>query len=761
MLKFVKSRFKWLSGWAVAMASLAVLLTPLPTLAYTAINDTGSDDTSTAYDWLNRETSANESTNDTDNTSGQLNQSTQAGTGSNSSQASSATTTRNSDDEIPTTPQYPNEYNSGYVKFANNYDLIGKLRASTPKPTLSDNRSYPYYIDRYDVDIKVGKDNVYHVTEKIKAHFNESRHGIIRKIPTYNEVVRNDGSKSTNWARISNIKVSDSYTTSGDGNSQSIKIGDADQTITGDKNYEISYDYDIGPDRLKDADEFYFNIIGDQWDTAIREVNFTVQMPDKFDASKLGFTSGAKYSTDSTNILYTIDGNKIYGINKQSLSSNEALTMRLTLPDGYYQRAWSLGEWLINNYWLVGMMLAGVLLLVVILIWLIHGRDGLVTKVISYGPPDGLNSLDVDLVYNGCSSNKGVISLLIYLANKGYLKIHIDKTPVNNYKIGPIKYSTGGEESYRIEKLKDYDGGVESERLFFDGLFKFGYESVTEADLYNDFYKTVEAVKYREENSGLAQSLMSDNKKYQIIILTIAIATVTLIPLSGLIAAASDASLALSALMPSAIMLIFYIVGGKLGIDGGQNKESVLSASGWWLFTSMFTIIFNSSLYFEGAGAVAPLYVLMTAISAFVSLIMMVFAVMTAKRSEAGNLLLGQVRGLKDFLTTVEKDRIEAMVEDNPNFFYDILPYAYALDVTDAWTKKFESMNLQVPDWYDSPDSTFSASSMDSFMGATMAGIASSMVSRPASSGGGSSSGGSSGGGSSGGGSGGGGGSSW
>lgn len=758
MLGFIKKWFRWLSSWLIAAASLVILATPLPVSAYSVINDTSSADTSTAYDWLNRETSATNSESTT-SVDGQSSQSAPNGTQQNSAQTSSTTVTKTSDrgNDVSTTPQYPNEYNSGYVKFANNYDLIGKLRASTPTPTLPDDNSYPYYIDRYDVDIKVGKDNIYHITEKIKAHFNESRHGIIRKIPTYNEVIRNDGSKSANRARISNIKLSDYYTTSGDGESQSIKIGDPDQTITGDKNYEISYDYDIGPDRLAKADEFYFNIIGDQWDTAIREVNFTVQMPDKFDASKLGFTSGAKYSTDSTNILYTIDGNKIYGINKQILGSNEALTMRLTLPDGYYQRQWSLGEWLVDNYWLVGMVMAGVLLLVTILIWLFHGRDGLVTKVISYGPPDGLDSLDTDLVYNGYPTNKGVISLLIYLANKGYLKIHIDKTPVKNYQIGPIKYNTGGDESYRIEKIKDYDGGVESERLFFDGLFKYGFNNVTEADLYNDFYQTVEAVKYHEKKSGFAQSLTGNSKKYQIIILAIAMATITLIPLSGLVVVASDFTVALSALMPSVILLAFYIAGGSLIIKSGQNKESMLSASGWWLFTAVFTIMFNSSLYFDSAGASAPLYVLMTAICALLSLIMMIFAAITAKRSEAGNLLLGQVRGLKDFLTTVEKDRIEAMVEDNPNFFYDILPFAYVLDVTDVWTKKFESMNLRAPDWYDSPDSTFSASSMSSFMGVTMAGITSSMVSRPSSSGGG----GSSGGGSSGGGSGGGGGSSW
>ena len=40
-----------------------------------------------------------------------------------------------------------------------------------------------------------------------------------------------------------------------------IKIGDANVTLTGKKIYEISYNYNIGKDPVKEADEFYYNII--------------------------------------------------------------------------------------------------------------------------------------------------------------------------------------------------------------------------------------------------------------------------------------------------------------------------------------------------------------------------------------------------------------------------------------------------------------------------------------------------------------------
>lgn len=132
------------------------------------------------------------------------------------------------------------------------------------------------------------------------------------------------------------------------------------------------------------------------------------------------------------------------------------------------------------------------------------------------------------------------------------------------------------------------------------------------------------------------------------------------------------------------------------------------------------------------------------------------------KRTKYGNEMLGKLKGFKNFLETVEKEKLESLVMKNPNYFYDILPYTYVLGVSDKWIKKFESISLQAPSWYDSSN-TFNVSSFGTFMDSTMVTTQSAMSSRPSRSSGGSSrgSGSSSGGGSSGGGSGGGGGSSW
>jgi len=129
------------------------------------------------------------------------------------------------------------------------------------------------------------------------------------------------------------------------------------------------------------------------------------------------------------------------------------------------------------------------------------------------------------------------------------------------------------------------------------------------------------------------------------------------------------------------------------------------------------------------------------------------------RRTDYYTYVLGLCLGFKTFLMTAEKDRIEMLLNQNPDYYYNILPYAQVLGVTKIWEKKFDGLLTQPPSWCygaGAEASMFSARTMSNMMGT----MQSSMTSSPSSSGGGG--GGSfSGGGSSGGGSGGGGGGRW
>ncbi|MGL5542498.1 MAG: DUF2207 family protein, partial [Fusobacteriaceae bacterium] len=130
------------------------------------------------------------------------------------------------------------------------------------------------------------------------------------------------------------------------------------------------------------------------------------------------------------------------------------------------------------------------------------------------------------------------------------------------------------------------------------------------------------------------------------------------------------------------------------------------------------------------------------------------------KRTDEYSKILGEVRGFKQFLLTAEKDKLEMLIDENPSYFYNILPYTLVLGVSDKWADKFRDLVKEPPQWYHSTGGNLFtlALFMNAFNG-TLSSLRGNMYSTPpANRGPGRSS---MGGGSAGGGAGGGGGSSW
>ncbi len=147
------------------------------------------------------------------------------------------------------------------------------------------------------------------------------------------------------------------------------------------------------------------------------------------------------------------------------------------------------------------------------------------------------------------------------------------------------------------------------------------------------------------------------------------------------------------------------------------------------------------------------------------SVIGLIFANYMLKKNEKGVHLYQQVLGFKMFVKAAEKDKIEMMLKEDPDYFEKTLPYAMIFGYAKQWSKKFDGLLLEPPKWYVSPagmyfhGGSFSPSEFGESFDSGIHDIQSVFTSVPASSGGGGGS--FSGGGSSGGGFGGGGGGSW
>ena len=666
--------------------------------------------------------------------------------------------------------------------------------------------SRDYVIDKYDINIIVNENNTFDITETITSYFNVSKHGIFRTIPLKNTIVRLDGTTSTNRTQVSNISVDNEFKKIRTNGNYKLQIGSKDHTLIGEQKYVIKYTYNLGKDPMNNYDELYYNIIGNEWDTVIGNITFSITMPKDFDSSKLGFSSGTKGSIDNSKVIYNVKGNNITGTYTGILDVGEALTVRCELPEGYFVDA----KLDINKIDYLMFFVPIIFLVISILLWYIFGRDDQIIETIEFYPPEGLNSLDVGFLYKGRAENKDVTSLLIYLANKGYLEISNKKIELNADKINlnqesrnnankkimilqnkindlkvsnpssqkikyyenmldiyknidtPINYEQYGLKSsinninkknkFLIRKLKDYDGTNLHEQWFMEGLFEYNRNEVTDSMLYNNFYITNNRILNtinNEQNKNKVFEKSSLNKKIFIILMIIA--SYCLITIPPIFTYGDQETLIFA--------LVFPGIGftALLGMLFGDTPISVKIFGLFW------------GLGFGGMPWLAIVlpalmqdmsYLICYIIGLLCIGVMILVIKYLPKRTKYGNEMLGKLKGFKNFLETVEKEKLESLVMDNPNYFYDILPYTYVLGVSDKWIKKFESISLQAPSWYDSSNS-FDISSFNRFINSTMTSAQGAMTSSPSSSSGGSSSGGSSGGGSSGGGSGGGGGGSW
>lgn len=662
--------------------------------------------------------------------------------------------------------------------------------------------SYDYVIDKYDINIIVNENNTFDITETITAYFNVSKHGIFKTIPLKNTITRLDGTTSTNRTQVTNVSVDNEYTTSRENGNYKLKIGSASHTLTGEQTYVIKYTYNLGKDLVKDYDELYYNIIGNEWDTVIGNVTFSITMPKDFDSNKLGFSSGAKGSTDSSKIKYDVDGNIITGSYNGILGVGEALTVRCELPEGYF-----VGAGLTFNLINYIIYFIPILFLVIsLLLWYKFGRDDQVVETIEFYPPKGLNSLDVGFLYKGKAEDKDITSLLIYLANKGYLEIGNDKIELNAERINlndvskknaskkiselqtkiedekrinpnsskikyyenmldiyknidkPIDYEQYGLKSsinklnkknkFLIRKLKDYDGTNINEQWFMEGLFEYGRTEVTDKMLYNSFYITNDRILSNINNKQNKEKIFeksSLNKKFLIILMIIV--TYCLITIPPIFNYGQSGTLILALFFPGiGFSVLLSMLIGKKPI--AEKLFGIIWGLGFGVIPCIFIVL--PTLIQDLTYLIGYIIGIMCVIGMNVCLIYL------PKRTKYGSEMLGKLKGFKNFMETVEKEKIEKMVLENPNYFYDILPFAYVLDVSDKWIKKFEVISLQAPTWYNGSNA-FDISTFGTFVNSTMVSAQRTMSSSPSSD----SSGGSSGGGSSGGGSGGGGGGSW
>lgn len=573
--------------------------------------------------------------------------------------------------------------------------------------------------DEYRVEIFVGADNTLEISEKISVDFLREKHGIYRYIPYILEF--NDGESSKRIrAAITDVDVmGDPFTEEIEGTQNLIIIGDEDVTIRGQKTYDIRYKMQIFDDETEVSDFFYFNLAPLFWETDINNFSAKIQFQNPLPEGAIPqFYMGDFGSTDTSGFESELSDNRkvLSVVATRPLHYGETITASIVLPEGYFS-----GER--NDNWAVLPAFIGAALLAALafLLWFFLGRDKQVIPVVNFNPPEGLSSAEIGHIVDGFTDQKDLISLIIYWAGKGYLEIHQD-----------------GKDFTFVKRCELPRSAKSFESVMFHGLFSSG-STVSSKSLKHKFYKTMELAtadinrfftKIPENRIYTRSSTVARVISWLLCGLPFALSALACLYASG----ASEDTMGITSM---AIFIASLVFGGlNIGLWDKRHASTKGSFAAGVIALAIITILaalgaaFGIALY---SGLILPVF-----FGAGATLVAMFFAIFTNKRTERNTRLLGEIVGFKQFIEYAELDKLKAMVEQDPQYFYNIIPFAYVLGLSDKWAKKFESIAIAPPDWYYGYDYPFSSWMFWHSFNSSMEHCRANMVSVPSNSSGGS-----------------------
>jgi uncharacterized membrane protein YgcG len=92
-----------------------------------------------------------------------------------------------------------------------------------------------------------------------------------------------------------------------------------------------------------------------------------------------------------------------------------------------------------------------------------------------------------------------------------------------------------------------------------------------------------------------------------------------------------------------------------------------------------------------------PILALIFALSALAAMVATIFV-----RRRMNNELFGKVLGFREFIKTAEYDRLKMLSDEDPDYYFNILPYAYIFGMSTKWAEKFADFRIRQPQWYSS-----------------------------------------------------------
>ena len=594
----------------------------------------------------------------------------------------------------------------------------------TPPVSVADAAYYEdgytndYTITKYEVEYDVSSKLDVSVTERISVKFrkrfgsyDKKIHGIIRDLPLGSGVRYRDLDASCDSSDFSPSLHTD------DVNYLSYYLRGSGTVYEESRTYTITYRMLLPRPH---GSVLSFNPIGYGWMTNINNVTVEISVPQGV-TLKTVFSGGYRTENDEYTDGGFQSGNKIT-VRAAELpcayrdDDGNRLAAGITVDLNFEKGVFSYTPDLTVLYIL---LIGGALIALAVCVKLFACRQPDLVRTVNLEAPEGMDPLMMGKLIDNSVDSEDVGSLVFWLASKDYLTIDLTED-----KDDPTLIRTDK------EPAEDMPAHC---RIFYEGLFR-DRTTVCISDLSNSFYKTTEKVK--TAISAASVKMYDGKSKFFIGLFCVFSALL----LGGFLFLYSLATIGFG---------YFYWVGFVtclLGFGAGGVGTNLVAQRyhKWKMGRKALCVVAGVAV-----GALIALFGMLVAGAAFTRVTpMLAVACATAvgaiagffqRRTKEYNAKLGQILGFKQFIQFTERDKIAVMLQENPELYYNVLPYAQVLGVTHAWTDKFEGLDMKAPTYvrYTGGDFVFDYLVWRTVFRSMNVSLARNLVSRPSSHGGG------------------------
>ena len=533
-------------------------------------------------------------------------------------------------------------------------------------------------VEKYEVNMSVASDRKISVRESITVRFLRSGLTMFyRSLPVdqgdeyFDFSAECPGNEAFSW-----------YVASNPDTSGFIDVNCVGNAYEGARwTYHISYTMISSSDEVKDG--MLLDVIGAGWPVELNDVTINISFPGGLDSYDV--YSGGFGSTSNKYVEVTSVSGKRLSMHAERLpivyndTYNESMAAAVTLR-------FSLGGGALTGYtasriftsrmgWI---LLAGIAAVAAAFgASLIFKKRREIIPVVGLKAPKDMDPLRMGKLIDGKVNDEDIVSMIYWFASKGWLFINLEK-----------------EDDPVLMRRADLPENIPSyQRTLFEGLFG-GMDSVRVSSLENKFYKTADKVRTLVDTKDIVH--FERRSEWGLILGGVFAALLFFFSsFFSSLGVGGGYKYWFSWIMVIPVVLVGMLLRKNVNYRYKKNKRAY-----FWSFVPLIllaAVITVLYMLFMAKHLLNPWEKLAVGIFAWGCLFIGLTSLSPTKEYAE---ILGEILGFKEFITVTESDRIKFMLEENPELFYDVLPYAQVLGVTKEWEDKFKDILLEAPSWY-------------------------------------------------------------